>query len=131
MLTRGFKNEAQKKLDQVLKAGLKLTFAPDLWQSTERAKLDALLQKTLQVSLTEVEEMSASALLKQMKSLQFSDTNGEYVADLLLKTASLETGYTANLAAKALEIYESVQRESQTFSYGMIQKIKEAKALSA
>lgn len=127
MLTKGFKDEEQKKLNQQFNAGLQLEFVPDLWQQEERRKLDAILQKTLDATLDDIETSSTKDLLKRLKTQKLNFSNYESFADLLVKTIPVEEKYRSNLAEKAVAIYETAQQESSTFSFGLIQKINTAK----
>lgn len=129
MLTKGFQDEQQKKLDQILKSGFKLEFVPDGWDGNQRQKLDNIIQKGIDISLDQIIRFTPGKLLETLKAKGFNFSNYENLADLLLKTAPLEKEDQSNLAQKALAIYEYTQEESQTFSFGLMQKMDKARKI--
>ncbi len=128
MLTKGFKDEEQKRLDQILNAGLQLAFVPESWKTEGKHKLDELLLQTAKLSLLDITTLPTEELLARLKAQNFSFSNLEHFADILLRVAELEENNASDLAQKALAVYEFAQAESKTFSFGLIQKISAAKA---
>ncbi len=124
MLTKGFKNEEQKKLDQILHAGLQLAFVPETWHLEAKRKLDELLQNAAHITLVTLIRFPANQLITHVKSLNFSLSNLEHLADLLVKVSAVEPEHQSNLTHKALAIYKYAQEENKTFSWGIAQKIR-------
>lgn len=129
MLTKGFKDEEQKKLDQLFNTGLQLEFVPDLWKSEQRRKVDNILQKTVNATLDDIENLSTEDMLQRLKAQNLNFSNYEHFADLLMKIIPVEESHRPSLARNAVTVYEAAQQESKTFSFGLIQKIADAKKL--
>lgn len=127
MLTKGFKNEEQKKLDQLLNAGLQLAFVPESWKLKEKQQFDELLLRTAEVSLEDITRLPTKEFIEILKKHRFSFSNLERFADLLMNTLPVEPENRIEIARKAEAIYEFAQEESKTYSLGLIQKLKEAK----
>jgi|SRR5699024_4807105 len=127
MLTKGFKDQERKKLDQILQAGFRLEFVPEIWQQEERQHLDQIFKQALDTSLNEIETISTQQMLAKFKELKLSFSNLEHLADLLVKTIPVEPDRKGELARKAVAIYEFAQKDSQTFSLGLQEKIDAAK----
>src|SRR5690625_581661 len=102
MLTKGFKHEEQKKNDQMLYSGLQLAFVPETWELKEKKKLDEILLNTAKISLNGIADSTIDDLLNKLKSNNFSFSNTERLADLLVKTFTVEPDKRSNLAKKAL-----------------------------
>lgn len=131
MLSKGFRDEEKEKLSEVFTALLDLEFVPDLWKNEQRKKLDEQLNTLTGLDLNEIANMPEEELLERLKERSFGFVQYEQFGDLLLKIGAMEDEETEKkLAQKALTVYEYSQQESKTFSFGLIQKISQAKSLS-
>ncbi len=129
MLTKGFKNEKQNQLNQILRAGLQLAFVPELWNLKEKKRVDEILRQTTDLPLSDFIQLPVDELLQKLKQREFSYSNLESLADLLLKTASVEKRSQSQLAQKAIALYTFTQKESKTFSFTIPSKIEKARKL--
>lgn len=124
MLTKGLRNEEQEKLNQILHIALQLGFVTELWDLEAKKQMDQILRQTTQLSLPDIATWKEEDLIEQLKALNFNFSNIEQLADLLLKTSEVEPGFKMELSQKSLALYQYVQRNSQTFSFGILQKIE-------
>ena len=109
---------------------LDIEFVPDLWKNEQRQKLSDNLKKILDLTLDDVEDQSTEVLLAKLKSAELEFSHYEQFGDLLLKINSFEAkDQKIQLAKKAVVVYETAQQENKIFSFGLIQKINEARAL--
>jgi len=130
MLSKGLRDEEKKEIDDAFVALLGIEFVPDLWKNEQRNKLNEKLQAMLNITLDDIENMNSEALLERLKSADFEFQHYEQFGDLLLKSIPLEPQEKESLLAiHTAVVYETAQKESKTFSFGLIQKINNAKAL--
>lgn len=130
MLNKGLKSEVNQKLNELIGKMLEIEFVPDLWEREQRQEIDDKLQVILSFGLQNIESITPESLLEKLKEQQFDFSNFEQFGDLLLKLIPLESEiYKSQLATSAVAIFEYIQKESKTFSFTMIQKINQAKAL--
>lgn len=130
MLNKGLKSEVNQKLNELIGKMLEIEFVPDLWEREQRQEIDDKLQATLSFGLQDIESMTPESLLEKLKEKDFDFSNFEQFGDLILKLIPLEAEiYKSQLATSAVAIFEYIQKESKTFSFTMIQKINQAKAL--
>lgn len=130
MLNKGLKSEVNQKLNELIGKMLEIEFVPDLWEREQRQEIDDKLQAILSFGLQDIESMTPESLLEKLKEKDFDFSNFEQFGDLLLKLIPLEAEiYKSQLATSAVAIFEYIQKESKTFSFTMIQKINQAKAL--
>lgn len=131
MLSKGLRDEENEKMNRLFNEALEMEFVPDLWKNQQRKALDHKLQETLNLTLDDIENSEAEELLKKLQELSFSFANYEQFGDLMMEVLPMEPAEDQpKLAKTAVAVYEFAQRESQTFSFGLIQKINEAKAES-
>lgn len=129
MLSKGLRDEENEKMNRLFNEALDLEFVPDLWKSQQREALNRKLQDALELSLDNIEQTEPEKLLLQLKEKNFSFANYEQFGDLLMKILPFEAEENQpKLAKTAVAIYEFTQKESQTFSFSLIQKINQAKA---
>lgn len=129
MLTKGLKNERQNQLNQILRAGLQLAFVPELWNLQEKKRVDEILRQTTELPLAEFIQLPVNDLIRELKKRELSYSNLEYLADLLLKTATVEENAKSELAQKAIAIYNFAQEDSKIFSFTIPSKIEKARKL--
>ncbi|MGA9327113.1 MAG: hypothetical protein WBV47_13770 [Salegentibacter sp.] len=131
MLSKGLRDEENQKMNRLLNEALEMEFVPDLWKNQQREALNRKLQETLNLTLEDIENSNPEELLKKLQDEEFSFANYEQFGDLMMKLLPREAAENQpKLAKTAVAVYEFAQRESQTFSFSLIQKINEAKAES-
>jgi hypothetical protein len=129
MLSKGIKSEEQEKLNQIIEEGLQMDLVPDLWKTEQRKSIDEIFQQALGLALDEVEALPNEEWLKRIKKQDLNFSNAEKIGDLLLKISFQEPEkIKSDLSRKAVMLYENAQEEHKIFSFGLIQKIKNAKA---
>lgn len=130
MLSKGLRDEEKKKIDDAFIALLDIEFVPNLWENEQRNKLNEKLQAMLNITLDAIENMTSEALLEKLKAADFEFRHYEQFGDLMLRAIPLEPEEKESLlATHTAAVYETAQKESKTFSFGLIQKINNAKAL--
>lgn len=130
MLNKGLKDEANQKLNELIGKLTEIEFVPDLWEQEQRQKIDDKLQEILFFGLHDIESMNPESLLGKLEEQHFDFSNFEQFGDLLLKIIPLEDEiHKSHIATSAIAIFEYIQNESKTFSFNIIQKINQAKAL--
>jgi len=130
MLSKGLRDEEKKKIDDAFIALLDIEFVPDLWENEQRNKLNEKLQVMLNITLDDIENMNSDDLLERLKNADFEFSHYEQFGNLLLNAIPMEPEEKESLlATHAAAVYETAQKESKTFSFGLIQKINNAKAL--
>ena len=130
MLSKGLRDEEKKKIDDAFIALLDIEYVPELWENQQRKKIDEKLQAMLNITLDDIENMNSDALLEKLKQADFEFSHYEQFGDLLLNSIPMEPEEKeSQLASHAATVYETAQKESKTFSFGLIQKINNAKAL--
>lgn len=127
MLSKGFRDQEQEKLNEIVNSGLQLEYQPDVWEQEQRASVDEILQEVIGFSLSEVEKIPTDVLHERLRERNFQLDTYEKLGDLLQKVLPLEPKEAqADLVEKVVFIYETAQEESKTFSFGLIQKIDSA-----
>ncbi|MCF4100529.1 hypothetical protein L1I30_02505 [Gillisia sp. M10.2A] len=130
MLSKGLRDEENEKVNQVFDKIMSIQFVPDLWKNEQRKAMNVHLQNLLNLTLDDIENRSVESLLNDLKTHDLEFANYELFGDLLLKLLPFEAETNqANLAQKALAVFETAQQESKIFSFSLIQKINHAKAL--
>lgn len=130
MLTKGFKDEDQERIGEALGDLTSIEFLPDDWEAYQRKELNLQLEQLIHISLNDIVSDSSATLLEHIHSLHLSFGNYEKLGDLLWRILPLEPeSEEQNLAEKIVAIYEYAQNESKMFSFGLIEKINEAKSL--
>ncbi len=130
MLSKGLKDEENQKVNELIGKLMELEFVPDFWENEQRKKVNELLFSTLGFTITDLETWTSAELLIKLKQLNFDFTNLEEFGDFLLKIIPFEDEqYESHLAKSTIAIYETAQIESKTFSFGLIQKLNQAKVL--
>lgn len=129
MLTKSFKDQQQRKIDQALNAGLQLAFVPESWDLKAKQQIDEILIQTAGISLTHLTARPTDEIIAILKKQAFSFSNLEHFADLLIHIAGADKDSSPDLIKKAVAIYEFAQQENQLFSLGLLQKINHAQTL--
>jgi hypothetical protein len=130
MLSKGIKHEENQKINELVGRLIDLEFVPEYYETEQRSKANGLLFEQLGFKISELEVWSSEELLVKLKELNFDFSNLEQFGDFLLKTIPFEDeANESHLATSAVAIFEYIQKESGTFSFSIIQKINQAKAL--
>lgn len=131
MLNKGFRDEEKEKVSEALSDLLDIEFVPELWKMEQERKVREVLQKIAGADLDEIMNFSDEALMNKLQENHFGGQQYEQLGDILIKVAPLyEEEGQQKLAQKAILLYEFSQIETNTFSFGLIQKISRAKELA-
>ncbi len=130
MLSKGLRDEENQKINELVGRLIDLEFVPEFYESEQRSKVNGLLFEQLGFKFSDLETWPAEDLLVKLKKLNFDFLNLEQFGDFLLNIIPFEgEQHASHLAASAVAIFEYIQKESKTFSFSIIQKINQAKAL--
>ncbi|MCK8140432.1 hypothetical protein MW871_00855 [Flavobacterium sp. I-SCBP12n] len=124
MLNKGLRDKESQRIDNVLKTLLSFVFVPKFWNLEDTSLMDENLKDfglTTQVLI----DMDQNELIELLRKLHLDFIQQEQFADFLI-TFSKDNPF--ELTSKAIAIYEQVQSESKTFSFGIFNKIALAKA---
>ncbi|SHG00826.1 hypothetical protein SAMN05444396_103391 [Flavobacterium segetis] len=124
MLNKGLKDKESERIDNVLKTLLSFVFVPKFWNNEDTIVIDNHLTNlglTTEVIITS----SQNELLDLLQRLKLDWSQQEQFADFLI-ALSRENPFC--LVEKAIAIYENIQTESKSFSFGIFNKIALSKA---
>ncbi len=124
MLNKGLRDEESIRIENTLKKLHELVFVPHFWDTTAQTQIDEQL-KNFGFSLDSLSETEADDCIILLSRCHFDWEQKEKFADSLV-LLSKGNQYTFN--QKALAIYEHIQKESTTFSFGIAQKIARLKS---
>jgi len=123
MLTKGLRDEENERINNVFKQLIALTYIPEDWNLDE---LDKYL-KYLALTMEDILKFSSEEMIAHLEKLHFDWANAEQFADFLVLLSNKIEEEKAQLTAKAIDVYEYIQRESKTFSFDIFNKISGAK----
>jgi len=130
MLSKGLKDEENQKINELVGRLIDLEFVPEFYEREQRSKVNGLLFEQLGFKISDLEIWSSEELLVKLKELNFDYSNLEQFGDFLLKIIPFEDEqHESHLAKRTIAIYELAQKESKTYSFSLIQKLNQAKAL--
>ena len=124
MLTKGLRDEENERINNVLKQLISLTYIPEDWNLGD---FDTQL-KFLALTFEDVLKLSSEEMVLHLEKLHFDWTNAELFGDFLIQISNNLEEEKMQLRLKAVAVYEYVQSESKTFSFGIFNKISSAKA---
>lgn len=124
MLNKGLRDQESIRIDNILKMLHSLLFVPKFWNIEDTSLIDNQLMDfglTTQVLI----EIQQNDLIELLQKLHLDWNQQEQFADFLV-ASSKENPF--DLTEKAVAIYNYIQSESKTFSFGIATKIASAKA---
>ncbi|HEU4496504.1 MAG TPA: hypothetical protein VFR70_05600 [Flavobacterium sp.] len=123
MLTKGLRDEENERINNVLKQLISLAYIPEGWNGED---LDNQL-KYLALEMNDIFEFFPEELIRHLEKLHFDWANAELFGDFLVQVSERFEEEKSQLKLKAVAVYEYVQRESKTFSFGIFNKIASSK----
>ena len=123
MLNKGLRDQESIRIDNVLKKLMSLVYVPKFWNLEDLLFLENEL-KDLAMNVESLTEFSEEELIVHLQRLHLDWNQLELFADFLV-AFSKENQFDFSL--KAITIYNYIQQESKTFSFGIINKIASAK----
>lgn len=124
MLNKGLRDQESIRIDNLLKKLMTLVYVPKFWNLEDLLYLENDL-KDLAMNIESLTEFSKEELIVHLKRLHFDWNHFEIFADFLV-AFSKESQF--DFSPKAIAIYNYIQAESKTFSFGIFNKIAVASA---
>ena len=124
MLNKGLRDKESERIDNVLKTLLSLVFIPRFWNIEDTSLIDYQL-KNFGLTTPVLIAIDQNELIELLRRLHLDFNQQEQFADFLV-AFSKENPF--DLRKKSIAVYEHIQSESKTFSFGIFNKIALAKA---
>jgi hypothetical protein len=124
MLNKGLRDQESIRIDNILKVLHSLTFVPKFWNLEDLLYLENEL-KDLGMNVESLTNFSEEELIIHLQCLHFDWNHFEIFADFLM-ALSKESQFA--FTQKTIAIYDYIQQESKTFSFGIFNKLAAAKA---
>lgn len=122
MLNKGLRDQEKIRIDNVLKTLHSLVFVPE--KAFDQDQIEEAL-KDFGLNIESLVSISTNDLIVLLERLHLDWDQLEQFADFLINF-SKENQF--NFKEKAISIYNYIQTESKTFSFGIFNKIAAAKA---
>jgi hypothetical protein len=126
MLNKGLRDQETIRIDNMLKKLMSLVYVPKFWNLEDLLYLENEL-KDIGMNIESLNEFNEEELIVHLERFHFDWNHFEIFADFLI-VFSKESQF--DFSQKAIAIYNYIQQESKTFSFGIINKIAAAKANS-
>ena len=123
MLNKGLRDQESIRIDNVLKKLMSLVYMPKFWNLEDLLYLENEL-KDLAMNIESLNNFEEEELIIHLQRLHLDWNQLELFADFLI-VFSKESQF--DFTPKAIAIYNYIQQESKTFSFGIINKIASAK----
>jgi hypothetical protein len=123
MLNKGLRDQESQRIDNTLKKLMSLVGVPKFWNLEDLLYLENDL-KDLGMNIETLHNFKEEELIVHLQQLHLDWSHFELFADFLIHF-SKESEY--DFSQKAIAIYEYIQLESKTFSFGIFNKIASAK----
>ena len=123
MLNKGLRDQESIRIDNVLKKLMSLVYVPKFWNLEDLLYLENEL-KDLAMNVESLNNFEEEELIVHLQRLHLDWNQLELFADFLV-AFSKENQF--DFSQKAITIYNYIQQESKTFSFGIINKIAAAK----
>jgi hypothetical protein len=123
MLNKGLRDQESIRIDNILELLYSLTFVPKFWNLEDLLYLENEL-KDLGMNIESLRDFDEKELIVHLERLHFDWNHFELFGDFLM-ALSRESQFDFSL--KAVAIYNYIQAESKTFSFGIVTKIDAAK----
>jgi hypothetical protein len=122
-LNKSLRDEEKERINAVLKKLIELIYVPDFGITFIDEEM-----KNLALSTDTLLRFSGDELIQHLNKLNFDWESLEQFADYLVLLSDKMAFEKSNLIEKALLIYNYIQSESKTFSFGIFGKIAATKA---
>lgn len=123
MLNKGLRDQESIRIDNTLKKLMSLVYVPKFWNLEDLLYLENEL-KDLGMNIESLQNLDEKELITHLERLHFDWNQFELFADFLI-AFSKESQF--DFSQKAIAIYNFIQQESKTFSFGISTKIANAK----
>ncbi len=126
MLNKGLRDQESIRIDNTLKKLMSLVYVPKFWNLEDLLYLENDL-KDLAMNIESLDNFKEEELILHLQTLHLDWNQLELFADFLI-TFSKDSQY--DFIPKGIAVYNYIQSESKTFSFGISSKIASAKANS-
>ncbi|REG92249.1 hypothetical protein [Flavobacterium aquicola] len=123
MLNKGLRDQESIRIDNVLKKLMSLVYVPKFWNLEDLLYLENEL-KDLAMNVESLQQFTEEELIFHLQSLHLDWSQLELFGDFLV-SFSKESQF--DFSQKAIAIYNYIQQESKTFSFGILNKIASLK----
>ena len=124
MLNKGLRDQESQRIDNILQKLMSIVYVPKFWNLEDLNQIEEQL-KGFGLNIETLVEMPANDLITLLMQNHLDWTQLEQFADVLV-ILSKENQF--QFTEKAVVIYNYIQQESKTFSFGILNKIAVAKA---
>ena len=119
MLNKGLRDEKKVKIDNMLSTLLSLVFVPKFWNIEDTSLIDSQLTD-FDLTTVIIDQIEEKDLIQLLDKYEMDWAQKEQFADFLV-------GYSKSnqfdFSAKAIAVYNHIQMDSKTFSFGISNKI--------
>lgn len=119
MLNKGLRDQESIRIDAILKSLLAIIFVPDLLSEEDKNNIEDSL-KDFGLSIQSLNDLAPQDLIFLLDRLHLDWNQLEQFADFLVSFSKVEK---FNFLNKACAIYNYIQKESKTFSFGINTKL--------
>ena len=123
MLNKGLRDQESIRIDNILKKLMSLVYVPKFWNLEDLLYLENDL-KDLAMNIESLRNFNEEELIVHLQRLNLDWSQLELFADFLV-AFSKDNQY--DFSQKAIAIYNYIQQESKTFSFGIFNKIAASK----
>jgi hypothetical protein len=124
MLNKGLRDQESIRIDNVLKKLMSLVYVPKFWNLEDLLYLENEL-KDLGMNIESLRDFDKKGLIVHLQRCHLDWNQMEQFADFLI---ALSNEKQFDFREKAIAIYNYIQQESKTFSFGISNKLAAAKA---
>jgi hypothetical protein len=124
MLNKGLRDQESIRIDNILKKLMSLVSVPKFWNLEDLLYIENDL-KDLAMNIESLQNFTVEELIVHLQRIHLDWGQLEIFADFLV---SLSKNSQYDFSAKAIAVYNYIQQESKTFSFGISSKIASAKA---
>jgi hypothetical protein len=123
MLNKGLRDQESIRIDNILKKLMSLVYVPKFWNLEDLLYLENDL-KDLAMNVESLNSFKEEELVVHLQRLNLDWSQMELFADFLV---AFSKDNQFDFSQKAIAIYNYIQQESKTFSFGIFNKIASAK----
>jgi hypothetical protein len=124
MLNKGLRDQESIRIDNLLKKLMSLVYMPKFWNLEDLLYLENEL-KDLAMNFESLNNFEEEELIVHLQRLHLDWNQLELFADFLV---AFSKDCQFDFSQKAIAIYNYIQEESKTFSFGIFNKIAAIKA---
>lgn len=119
MLNKGLRDQESIRIDNILKKLMSLVYVPKFWNLEDLLYLENDL-KDLAMNVESLNNFKEEELVVHLQRLNLDWSQMELFADFLV---AFSKDNQFDFSQKAIAIYNYIQQESKTFSFGISNKI--------